>query len=153
MRGEGAARLGDDVWHRKALLPTRFADRVDHVVRVLLQRVVDAGDDGRSGPVVVDAETTADVDVGDVHAEPAQLGIESRDLRQSCLDVADVGNLRAKVEMNQPQNVEPSKRGELVDHLHELAGGEAELRLLSPTLRPPAKSFRRQLDANACGGY
>jgi hypothetical protein len=152
MRGEGAPRLRDDVRHRETLLPTRFADRVDDVVGVLLQRVVDAGDDGGARAVVVDAQSTADIDVRDVHAESAQLGVEPRNFRQTCLDVADIGDLRAEVEVDQAQNVEAAKRGELVDHLHQLAGREPELRLLSAALRPAPESFRRQLDANARRG-
>ena len=42
VRGERAPRLADDVRHRQLVLAARLGERVDDVVRVLLQRVVHA---------------------------------------------------------------------------------------------------------------
>ena len=66
MCGEGAPRLADDVWHREVMLAAGFGQCVHHVVRVLLQRVVDARVRRRVGPVIVDAESAADIEMSDI---------------------------------------------------------------------------------------
>ena len=45
-------------------------------------------------------------------------------------------------------DVEPVRRAQLVDRLHELRGVETELGLLASALLPPAKAARRELDAH-----
>src|SRR4051812_43123920 len=78
-----------------------------------------------------------------------QLDIEARELLETELDEANVGDLRAEVEVDQLDDVEPARRLELVDRLHELRGVEPELRLLAAALLPPAEAARRELDAHA----
>ena len=110
VRRERAARLADDVRHRDLVLAARLGERVDDVVRVLLQRVVDARVGRRVRAVVVDAESAADVDVRDVEARVAQLDVEARQLLQPELDEADVGDLRAEMEVDQLDDVETVRR-------------------------------------------
>jgi hypothetical protein len=75
VRRQGAARFADDVRHRDLVLTTCLGERVHDVIRVLLQRVVDACVGRRVRAVVVDAEPTADVHVRDVEPEIAQLDV------------------------------------------------------------------------------
>ena len=91
--GERAARLTDHVRHGQLELAAVLGQRVDHVVRVLLERVVDARVRRGVRPVVVDTEAAAHVHVSDIDSQRAQLGIEPRDLLEARLDVADVGDL------------------------------------------------------------
>ena len=92
------------------MVAAHFGDRVDHVVRVFLERVVHAGVRRGRGAVVVDAEAASDVHVGDVHARAPQLDVVPRDLLKRGLDIADVGDLAADVEMDELQHVEPVRR-------------------------------------------
>ncbi len=152
VRGEGAPRLADQVRHRLLVLAAGLAQRVHDVVGVFLQRVVHAGVRRGVGAVVVHAQPAADVHVGDVHAHLAQFHVEPRDLLQPRLDEPDVGDLRAEMEMDEPQDVEAAEAAELLDGLHELRRVEPELRLLAAALRPPAESARGELDAHARRG-
>ena len=93
VRGERASRFADDVRHRQLAVAAHFRERVDDVVRVLLQRVVHARLRRRLRAVVVYAEAAADVHVGDVEAHRTELGVEAGKLLQSALDETDVGDL------------------------------------------------------------
>src|SRR5690606_7359073 len=149
VRGECAARLADDVGHRHLVLAARLAESVDDVVRVLLDGVVDGCAARGAGAVVVDAQATADVDVLDAHAELAQLDVVPRDLGHRRLDVADVRDLRAEMEVHHLQDVELAGGLEAVEHARELRRVQTELAPLAGGLRPAAGAGRRQLDAYA----
>src|SRR5712671_2154234 len=148
---QGAARFTDDVRHRQLVLPARFSHRVDHVVRVLLERVVHARLRRRVAAVVINAETAADIDVSDVDTQPPQLRVVPRHFLQTGFDVADVSDLRAQVKVDQLEDVEPAFALEPIDELHQLRRAEAELRLLATALCPTSRSFGVKLDANARG--
>ena len=151
MRGQRAPGLADQMRHRELVLPARFGDRVDDVVGVFLQRVVDARVGRRVRAVVIHAQAAADVDVRDVEPHLAQLDVEARDLLQPDLDEADVGDLRAEMEVNQLDPIELVRGAQLVDGGHEVGGIETELGLLAAALLPPAEAARRELDADARG--
>ena len=84
-----------------------------------------------------------------VDAQFVQLGVVARDLLKPRLDVANVGDLAAQVEVYQSQHVELAQFLESLDELHELSGVESELRFFAAALRPAAGPFGRQLDAHA----
>ena len=152
MRSQRAARLAYDVRHRKLQLPARFGESIHHVVRVFLQRIVDARLRCRLRSIVIDTEPAADIDVRDIDAELSQLRIVARDLLQSRLDVPDVSDLRSKMEMDQLDHIQPAKIAQLVDELHELCSAQAEFRFLTTALCPATRAFGMQLDAHAGGG-
>src|SRR4051812_21905061 len=134
------------------MLAARFGEGIDHVVCVLLQRVVHARLGRRATPIVIDAQTATDIDVADVHAKPSQLGVVARHLLQPGLDVPDVSDLRAEVKVNQLENIETTEALELVDEPYELGGAQAELGFLAATLRPAARTLGVKLDAHSGGG-
>ena len=106
MRRQRTSAFADDVGHRQLMLTTDLGQRVHDVVGVFLRRVVDACFGGGVGAVVVHAQSTANVHVRHVDAHATQLGVESRHLLQSGLDVADVRNLAAEMEVDQLENIE-----------------------------------------------
>ena len=152
MRGQRAPALTDEVRHRQIMFAAGLGDGVDNVVRVLLRRVVDTRLGGGIRAVVVHTEAATDIDIGDIDTHPAQLGIEARDFLEAGLDVADVRNLAAEMEVNELENIEPAHRLQPVDQLDELRHVETELALLSTALRPSTKSGGRKLDADTRGG-
>ena len=79
----------------------------------------------------------------------AQLGVVAADLLQPGLDVADVGDLAAEVEVDQLEDVLPAQPLELVEQLHQLDRAEPELRALAAALGPPARALGRELDPDA----
>src|SRR5205814_473099 len=120
-------------------------------VRVLLKRVVDARVRRGSAPVVVDAQTAADVDVRDVEAHAAELHVKARYFLESKLDEPDIRDLRTEVEVNEFENVEPASAAQLVDEGDEVRRVEPEFRLLAPALLPAAEAAAGELDAHAGG--
>src|SRR5690606_36156513 len=148
-RGQRAPGLGDDVRHREFVLAARLGEGVDDVVRVLLHRVVHARRDGRARAVVIDAESAAHVDVPDVDAHPPELDVEARDFGHREFDVADVGDLRAEVEVDHLEDVQLPRGLELVDHPHELGRVQPELAALARGLGPAAGARRGELDPDA----
>ncbi len=77
----------------------------DHVVGVFLQRVVDRRLEVGLRAVVVDAQAAADVEILHTRADAVQLDVDPGRLGQGVLDVADVGDLAAQVEVDQLQAV------------------------------------------------
>ena len=126
VRGERAARLADDVRHGQLHVAAHLAQCVYNVVRVFLQRIVHARLRRGLRAVVVHAKTATDVHVRDVEPHRAQLGVVPREFLKSRLDEADVGDLRTEVAVDQLDDVELSRGGELVDDLHELGRAEPE---------------------------
>ena len=55
-----------------------------------------------------------------------QLDIELRCLAESCLDSADLGNLRADVEMNQAQTITHISLVKHVERIQEFSTGQSE---------------------------
>src|SRR5688500_9812933 len=149
MSGESPPRFADDMRHRQLVLAARFRQSVNHVVCVFLERVVHARLGCRAAPVVVDAQSPANVYMRDSDSQLAELGVVARDLLKPRLDVADVGDLRAEVKVNQLENVEATERLEAVDQLDELRGAQPELRFLSAAFCPAARAFRVKLDPYA----
>src|SRR6266496_3009745 len=129
VRGDRPARLRDDVGLGDALVAADALQVVDDVADVLLERVVD----GRAlavvvRPDVVDPEAAAHVEVLDGQAHLAELGVDARALVDGVLDDADVGELRADVEVEQLRAVLLPRLLQDADGVDELGDGEAELR-------------------------
>src|SRR5438874_10810064 len=95
--------------HGQLVLPARFGHRVDDIVGVFLQRIIHARLRGRAAAIVVHPESTANIDVSNIDANAAELRVVPGGLLQTGLDVADVGNLRAKVKVNELEDVEATE--------------------------------------------
>ena len=147
--GDRASGLGHERRRRDLLLVADRLDRVDDVVRVLLDRVVHGGVEGRLRAVVVDAEAAAEVQVLDRHAERAELGVDAPGLADRVLDLPDVGDLRADVEVEHHHRVEHPAALQDLDGLEDLGRRQPELRGLAARLRPLARPARVELDPHA----
>ena len=77
---------------------------------VLLERVVDGRFEVGLRAVVVHAQAAADVEVQEPGAMAGQVGVDPRGLGQRALDVADVGDLAAQVEVQQLEAVGHARR-------------------------------------------
>src|SRR5215469_10867205 len=106
---------------------TGFADHIDDIVGVFLQRVIHAGRRRRGGTIVIDAQPAADIDVRDIDSHSAQFSVKAGNLLEASLDVADVRYLTAEVEVNELQNVETPRSPQLIDGFHQLSRRQPEL--------------------------
>ncbi len=149
VRGDGAARLAHDDRVRHVVGVADLHDAVDHVVRVLLRRVVHRALEVRLGAVVVDAEAAAHVEVPERRARLVELDVEARRLAERVLQAADGRDLGAQVEV---EELEAADEPRLLHHLHRLehlAGGEAELGAVAARALPSPRAARRELGAHA----
>ena len=78
-----------------------------------------------------------------------EVDVELRCLTESGLNAANLGNLRANVEVNKAQAVVQTLFVEYLQSLEELHGCESELRGISSTLFPFSRPRRSQLDTDA----
>ena len=127
-------------------------DVIDDVVGVFLQRVVDARLEVGLRSVVVDAQPTADVQVFQTRAAAIELDVHARGLVQRLLDVANVGNLAAEMEVQELEAVLHAALFELFQGAEDFRDGEAELRAESARALPAAAGLGRELDADANRG-
>ena len=118
---------------------------IDDVVGIFLQRVVDAGFEIRLRAVVVDAQPAADIQVLQTGAGALQFDVDARCLRHRGLDLPDIGDLTAQVEMEQFEAVLHAGGLHLLQRLQRLAHGQAELRAITARRLPPARPFACQL--------
>src|SRR5271169_5091461 len=145
---DGPARLRDERRDGDLLLVADRLDRVDDVVRVLLHRVVHRGVERRLAAVVVHAEPAAEVQELHLHARPVQLRVDAARLLDRLLDLPDVRDLRADVEVEHDEAVEHLPVAENLDGFEHLGRRETELRGLAPRLRPLARAARVELAAH-----
>ena len=106
VRRDRAAGFGDHRRVRQAILFTGIANRPDDVVGVFVQAIVHRAVGLRTGPFIVDAETAANVEALNIHAQLVQLNVETRRFTHAGGDIANIGHLRAKVEVQQLQAVQ-----------------------------------------------
>ena len=85
-------------------------DVIDDVVGVFLQRVVDARFEIGLRAVVVDAQAAAHVQVLQAGAGARQLDVDARGFVHRALDLADVGDLAAQVEVQQLEAIGHAER-------------------------------------------
>ena len=131
VRGDGAAGFADDHRMRDAAGLADAADAVHDIVRVFLDAVVHRGGIVAGRAVVVDAETTADVDVLEAGTEKFELRVDMRELVDGVLDALDVLQLAARVAVHELQAVEHAVTAQFRDRFQDLGDEEAELRLLA----------------------
>ena len=141
--------LGDDGRVVDARLVAHRLDVVDDVVGIFLERVVHARLEVRLRAVVVHAEPAADVDVLQAGAELGQLGVDARRFVERALDDADVGDLAAKVEVEELEAVLHAARLEFFEAAHDLGDRQAEFRPEAAGGLPAAAAASGQLDAHA----
>ena len=105
IRGDGAAAFRNDRRMRHLGFVADALDVIDDVVRVFLQRVVDARFEIGLRAVVVDPESAADIHILQPGARALQLDVDADRLAHRALDLADVGDLAAQVEVQQLQAI------------------------------------------------
>ncbi len=149
---QGPARFGDDDRVGDVVLVERGHHRLDDVRAVFLEGVVAAGQEVGLGAVVVHCQAAAEVEVFDLRALPDQAGVDAAGLVHRGADLADVGDLRAQVVVDQLEAVEHAGAGEQVHRLDNLVGVEPEDGALAAGLGPVAAGLGRQLDADAENG-
>src|SRR4029078_4499620 len=99
----------------------------------------------------IDTESAANINMRHVNAHCAKLGVIARDFLQTGLYLADVIDLRAKVEVNHLDDFESIQLLEPIHELHKLRSAQSKLRLLSAALCPPSRSLGVKLDSDAGG--
>ena len=90
---------------------------VDDVVGVFLQRVVDARFEIRLRSVVVDPEPAAHIHVSQTRAGALHLDIHADSFGNRALDLPDIRDLAAEVEMQKLEAVLHSERLQLLERL------------------------------------
>ena len=145
----GPAGFADDRGVLDARLVADFLDVEDDVVGVFLKAVVDAGAEVGLGAVVVDAEAAADVDVLEARAEALQFGVDADQLDDGVLDVADVVDLAAEVEVEQVEAVAHAVVAEVFQGVDDFADEQAELGAHAAGLFPAAGALGGELHAHA----
>ena len=78
-----------------------------------------------------------------------QLDVDAGRLGQGVLDVADVGDLAAQVEVDQLQAVVHAAGLQVLERLQHLGERQAELGAVAGADSPPARARGGQLDAHA----
>ena len=101
VRGDRAARLGNDRRMRQVIFFASITDRPNDVVRILVQPVVNGTIRLRARPFVVHAQTAAHIEALNVHAELVQFHIETRRFTHAGRDITDIRHLRTEVEVQQ----------------------------------------------------
>ena len=99
--------------------------------------------------VVVHGQTAAQVKVAHGRAFLHQAHIKARAFHDAGADVADVGDLRAQVVVQQAEAVQHVAGLELVHHVHDLGRGKAEGGALAAGVGPVAAGLDRELGAHA----
>ena len=99
----GSTGFGCDVGHGHVFADANIADIGDHIPGILCHRVVHGALEIRAGAIVVDTQTSADVD--DPHGESHffELAVKAGRLHHGIFDGEDIGDLRANVEVEQSQ--------------------------------------------------
>src|SRR5437763_6654728 len=103
MGDNGPSALADDVRVRHLLRVANVSDIINDVVGIFLKRVVSRAVKGRPAAVVIDAQSSTDVDILNCEAHFEELGVEARGLLDRLFDRQDVGDLRTNMEMEQLQ--------------------------------------------------
>ena len=131
MGDDGAPRFGDDVRAGDPGLVADVLHLVDDVVGVLLDGVVDAGKIARLGAVVIDPQAAADIDVLQADPELLHLHVDAGPLDEGVLDLVDLGDLAADMEMEELEVVEHPFFLQDVDGGDDFRDAQAELGILA----------------------
>ena len=125
------------------------ADAIDHVARVLRQRVVHRRFVIGAAAVVIDTEPAADVDVLQSGTHLLELGVDVRELGDRILDAPDVLQLAARMAVHELQAVFHALFLERAEQLEDLGDEQAELAFLARGFAPAAGAFAGELHAHA----
>src|SRR5208283_129893 len=147
--GDGAAALGDDGRVRDLALIADVLDVIDDVVGVLLERVVDAGFEIGLRAVVIDAQAAADVEEFEAAAALLEIDVDAGGFDDRGLDVADVGDLTAEMEVQQLEAILQARGLECFEGADGLCDREAEFRAVPAGGFPAAGAAAGKLDADA----
>ena len=146
VRHECAARLCHDPGVRDACLVAHRLHPVDDVCRVLIQRVVDGRLARGARPVVVHAESAAEVEQLHRRARSSKLDVEMGKFADDVLHGSDVENLRTHVAVEHPEAAEESLLIEVLDRVQDLTDGEAELASDPGRTGPPPDAMPKWVD-------
>ena len=149
---DGAARLADDVGFGDPGCGADLADVGDDVTSVLLHGVIHRRLEVGAGAVVIDAEAAADVEVTHRETHARQLTVEAGGLDHGVLDRDDVGDLRADVEVDEPEGGGELRRAEPLDREQNFGGVEAELGVVACGGGPLALAAGLELGAETDQG-
>ena len=149
MRGERPAGFADQHRMLDARVIADFHHLEDDVVGVLLQRVVHRGAEVRLAAVVIHGQAAADVEKFQAGAQRAQLDVKAGAFLQGGLHAADVADLAADVEMQQPQTIKHIPLTENIDDAQHLTCCQAELGCLAACRLPTAGAARVEFRAHA----
>ena len=144
----GAAALADDGGVRNLGLVADALHVIHQVVGVFLERVVDARFEIGLRAVVVDAEAPADVQIAQTGAGPPQLHVHAGGLDDRALDVPDVGDLAAEVEVQQLEAVGHVTGFQLIQGAQRLGSRQPELGAVAARGAPAPRSAAGQLEAH-----
>ncbi len=133
----------------QAALGTDTSEAVDDGIGVLRQLVVHGKPVARTGTVVIDGETTADIGRVDRCAQGAQLGIEARSFGNAARNIAQIADLRTHVEMQQTQPVQAIMLAQAFDNIEHLLRRKAELGPIAAGVLPVAGAGGRQPQTHA----
>ena len=106
VRRDRTTGFGDHRRMRQTVLFAGIANRPDDVVGIFVQAVVHRTVGLGAGAFIINAETTANVEALNIHAQLMQLHVEARRFTHAGGDIANIGHLRAKVEVQQLQAVQ-----------------------------------------------
>ena len=113
------------------------------------KRVVDRRHEVGLRAVVVDAQAAADVEVLDAGPDAEHLHVNPGRFGQGRLDVADVGDLAADVEVHELKAIGHVALLEILEGFQDLGQGQAELGSKAGARLPPARAAGRELDPHA----
>jgi hypothetical protein len=103
-------------------------DVIDDVVGVFLERVVHARFEVRLRAVVIDAESAADVHITEARARALQFDIHASSFHHRGLDLTDVRDLAAEVEMQKLEAIFHARGLQFIEGAQRFGHGESELR-------------------------
>ena len=129
--GQGLAGFAHDVRAGQAVLIAELTGHRHDGFGVFADGVVDRTVVARVGTVVVHTETAADIEVIQRQAKAAQLAEVAQRLAETGPVVADVGDLRTHVEVQQAHGVLHAGIDELAADRQQLGGRQAELALFA----------------------
>ena len=149
---DGPARFAEQIRHGHLLLGADVLGGVDHVGGVLRDGVVHRAAEGGLAAVVVHAEAAAHVEVADGHPHLPQLGVDARGLLHGRLDLADIRDLAADVEVQLDHAVQQIALLQHLDGVQDFAGREAEFGVIPGAGLPLAGALGIELGAQADEG-
>ena len=145
--GDGAPALGDDGGVRHVDFVAHALHVIDDVVGVFLQGVVHARFEIRLRAVVIDAQAAAHIQIVQAGAGARQVHVHAHGFVHRALDLADVGDLAAQMEVEQVQAIGHACVLQLLQRAHGFGGREAELGAVAARGFPAPGAAAGQLHA------